>query len=91
MVATINETADIQTMKPPFRFGAKRPQATKRQHDEDRPETPFETFLAALAMVFVVAGMVAVLVMLDSAYAEPETRCFDTAVGTTYCRTQSQW
>ena len=64
----------------------RKPQATRRP-----PESPLETALAAIAMVFVIAGMVALLVILDSVWAEPEERCFTTAVGETYCRSQADW
>lgn len=64
----------------------RKPQATRRP-----PETPLEAALAAIALLLVLAGMIAVLVILDSAWAEPDNRCFTTATGSTYCRTQSDW
>ena len=67
----------------------RKPQATRRPPEP--PEAWWETALAAVAMLLVIAGMVAVLVMLESAWAEPEERCFTTAFGETYCRTQSDW
>jgi hypothetical protein len=79
-------------MKKPF-FEFHRPQATRKKPEP--PEAPWETALAAFFMVIVIAGGIALLVILDSAWAktpQPETRCFDTAVLTErYCRTQSIW
>jgi len=74
-------------MKPFFKFH--RPQATRNKPEP--PEAWWETALAAIFMLIVIAGGIAMLVILDSAWAEPEERCFTTAVGETYCRTQSDW
>ena len=63
-----------------------------RRNKPEPVETWWETALAAIAMIFVLGGMIAMLVVLDSAWAEPETRCFDTAVKSErYCRTQETW
>lgn len=51
----------------------------------------WETALAALSMIFVIAGIIAVLVLLDAAWNEPEERCFKTAAEGEYCRTQRDW
>jgi len=79
-------------MKKPF-FKFHRPMATRNKPEP--PEAPWETALAAIFMVIVIAGGIALLVILDSAWAETppsETRCFDTAVKSErYCRTQSIW
>lgn len=62
---------------------------------DDETETWLETALAAFFMALTIGGMIAVLVMLDSAWAtkpEPEKRCFNTAVHSErYCRTQLYW
>lgn len=66
----------------------KKPQATRRRTEI---ETPLETALATLALIFVFALALAVLFVLDQAWAGSEVRCFETAVGTTYCREQFDW
>ena len=66
-----------------------KPMATR---NSDKGETPLETALAAIGLLLTLAGIIAVLVMLDSAQIEPEERCFETAVSeTNYCREQRTW
>ena len=66
----------------------KRPMATRRRY---QAETPLETALATISLILFFAGVFALLIILDSAEATSETRCFTTAVGSEYCRTQSDW
>lgn len=67
-----------------------KPQATRNRLPP--PETWWETALAAIGMVLTIGGAIALLVLLDSARAEPEERCFKTATTeTNYCRTQGEW
>jgi len=71
----------------------KKPMATRNKPEP--AEAWWETALAAIFMLIVIAGGIAMLVILDSAWAEtppPETRCFETAWDEMdYCRTQRAW
>ena len=67
-----------------------KPMATRNKPEP--PEAWWETALAAISMIFVIAGIIAVLVLLDAAWNEPEERCFETAtIETNYCREQRTW
>ena len=65
-----------------------KPMATRN----NQTEAWWETALAALGMLVLLAALLVAWILLEAGQHEPEERCFVTAMADMdYCRTQGAW